>query len=133
VVKVGTTEEPMIVYTFRKGMCPGPFCESIIRSRPKTFAEIRRRAVEHIASEGEVCEKRTSVAPARPRAQSRAQPARVHEAATGRNNEDRKHPYEAKRPQARGAPYQRGVVSSTRRLGTISTTAWRWAISWMSS
>ncbi|XP_068486893.1 uncharacterized protein [Phaseolus vulgaris] len=53
VVKVGTTEEPMIVYAFRKGMCPGPFCESIIRSRPKTFAEIRRRLVEHIASEGE--------------------------------------------------------------------------------
>jgi len=34
VVKVGTTEEPMIVYAFRKGMCPGPFYESIIRSRP---------------------------------------------------------------------------------------------------
>jgi len=67
VVKVGTTEEPMIVYTFRKGMCPGPFCESIIRSRPRSFAKIRRRALEHIATEGEVCEKRTSVAPARAR------------------------------------------------------------------
>jgi len=100
VVKVGTTEEPMIVYAFRKGMCPGPFCESIIRSRPKTFAEIRRRAVEHIASKGEVCEKRTSVAP---RAQSRAQPARVNEATTGRKNQDRKRPYKARRPQARGA------------------------------
>ena len=40
VVKVGTTEEPMIVYAFRKGIFPGPFCESIIRSCPKTFAEI---------------------------------------------------------------------------------------------
>ena len=60
VVKVGTTEEPMIVYAFRKGVCPSPFCESIIRNRPRTFAEIRRRAVEHIASEGEVYEKRTS-------------------------------------------------------------------------
>jgi len=66
--KVGTTEEPMIVYTFRKGVCPGRFYESIIRNRPKTFAEIRRRAVEHIASEGEMYEKRTSVAPAHPRA-----------------------------------------------------------------
>jgi len=102
-VKVGTTKKPMIVYAFRKGMCPGPFRESIIRSRPKTFAEIRRRAVEHIASEGEVCEKRTSVAPARPRAQSRAQPARVNEATTGRKNQDRKRPYEARRLQARGA------------------------------
>jgi len=102
VVKVGTTEEPMIVYAFRKGMCPGPFCESIIRSCPKTFAEIRRRAVEHIATKGEVCEKRTSVAPARPRASSRAQPARVNEAATGRKSQDRKRPYEARRPQTRG-------------------------------
>ncbi|XP_068477239.1 uncharacterized protein [Phaseolus vulgaris] len=51
VVKVGTIEEPMIVYAFRKGMCPGPFCESIIRSRLRTFAEIRCRAVEHIATE----------------------------------------------------------------------------------
>ena len=63
VVKVGTMEEPMIVYAFRKGVC-----ESIIRNRPKTFAEIRRHAVEHVASEGEVYEKRTTVAPARPRA-----------------------------------------------------------------
>ena len=60
VMKVGTTEEPMIVYAFRKGICPGPFCESIIRNRPRTFAEIRRCAVEHIAIEGEVCECCTS-------------------------------------------------------------------------
>ena len=92
----------MIVYAFRKGMCPGPFCVSIIRSRPQTFAEIRHRAVEHIAIEGEVCEKRTSVAPARPRASSRAQPARVNEVATRRKNQDRKRPYEARRPQAKG-------------------------------
>ena len=98
VVKDGTTEEPMIVYAFRKGMCPGPFWESIIRSRPRTFAEIRRHAVEHIATEGEVCEKRTCVAPAHPRASSRAQPARVNE----RKSQDRKRPYEARRPQARG-------------------------------
>ena len=101
-VKVGTTEEPMIVYAFRKGMCPGPLCESIIRSCPKTFVEIRRRAVEHIASKGEVCEKRTSVACALPRAQSRAQ-ARVNEATTGKKNQDMTRPYEARRPQARGA------------------------------
>ncbi|XP_068498321.1 uncharacterized protein [Phaseolus vulgaris] len=53
-VKVGTTEEPMIVYAFRKGVCPGPFCESIIRNRHGNFAEIRRRVVEHIATEGEI-------------------------------------------------------------------------------
>ena len=102
VVKVGTTEEPMIVYAFRKGICLGPFCETIIRSRPQTVAEIRRRAVEHIATEGEVCEKHTSVAHARPRALSRAQPARVNEAAIGRKGQERKCPYEARRPQTRG-------------------------------
>ena len=95
VVKVGTTEEPMIVYAFRKGVCPGPFCESIIRNSHRTFAKIRRRAVEHIASEGEVCEKRTSVVPSRPRAQTRAQPVRVNETTTGRKKPEGK-------PQPRG-------------------------------
>ena len=79
VVKVGTSEEPMIVYAFKKGVCPDPFCESIIRNRPRTFAEIRRRAVEHITSEGEVFEKRTSVVPSRPRAHTRVQPIRVND------------------------------------------------------
>jgi len=102
VVKVGTIEESTIVYAFRKGMCPRPFCESIIRSRPRTFAEIRRRAVEHIATEGQVSEKRTSVAPARPRAQSRAQPARVNEATIGKRGQDRRRPYKARKPQAKG-------------------------------
>ena len=72
VVMVGTTEEPMIVYAFVKGVCPGPFGESIIRNRPRTFAELRRRAVEHIASEGEVCEahQRRALAPERTDAKS---------------------------------------------------------------
>jgi len=86
VVKVGTTDEPMIVYTFRKEVCPGSFRKSLNRSRPKTFAEVRHRAVEHIASEGEAYEKCTTAAPTRPRAQMRTQPARVHEATTKRKN-----------------------------------------------
>jgi len=90
VVKVGTTEEPMIVYAFRKGVCP------------KTFTEIRRRAVEHIASEGEMYEKRTCVAPTRPRMQTHVQPARVNEATTGRKSQERRRHYEARRPQPRG-------------------------------
>ncbi|XP_068477154.1 uncharacterized protein [Phaseolus vulgaris] len=98
VVKVGTTEEPMIVYAFRKGICSRPFCESLIRNRPRTFVEIRRRAVENIATEGEVCEKRASVAPARPKAPSRAQPARVNEAAMGKRGQERKRPYEPRKP-----------------------------------
>jgi len=102
VVKVGTTEEPMIVYAFRKGVCPDHFCESIIRNRPRTFAEIRRPAMEHIASEGEVCEKRMSVVPSRPRAQTRAQPVRVNETTTGRKKQEGRRPYEARNPQPRG-------------------------------
>jgi len=78
VVKVGTTDEPLIVYAFRKGVSPGSFSKSLNHSRPKTFAEVRRRAVEHIASEGEAYEKCTTAAPTHPRAQMRAQPARVH-------------------------------------------------------
>jgi len=102
VVKVNTTEKPMIVYAFRKGISPGPFCESLIRNRPRTFAEIMRRTVEHIATEGEVSEKRASVVPARPRAPSRAQLARVNEVATGKRGQERKRPYEPRRPQAKG-------------------------------
>ncbi|XP_068503889.1 uncharacterized protein [Phaseolus vulgaris] len=98
VVKVGTSEEPMIVYAFRKGVCPGPFCESIIRNRPRTFAEIRHRAVEHIASEGEVCEKRTTVVPSRLRAQTRIQ----NETTTGRKKPEGRRLYEARKPQPRG-------------------------------
>jgi len=56
--------------------------------------------MEHIAIE--VCKKRASVAPARRRAQSCAQLARVNEAATGRRGQERKRPYEARKPQARG-------------------------------
>ena len=102
VVKVGTIEEPMIVYAFVKGVCPGPLGESIIRNRPRTFAELRRRAVEHIASEGEVCVKRTSVAPSRPRGPTRAQPVRVNETTTGRKKPEARRPYEARKPQPRG-------------------------------
>ncbi|XP_068503530.1 uncharacterized protein [Phaseolus vulgaris] len=101
VVKTGTSEEPMIVYAFRKGVSPGPFCDSIIRNRPRTFAEIRRRAVEHIASEGEVCEKRTSVVPSCPWVQTQSQPVRVNETTTGRKKPEGRRPYEARNPQPR--------------------------------
>ncbi|XP_068504400.1 uncharacterized protein [Phaseolus vulgaris] len=66
VVRVNTTDESMIVHAFWKGICPGPFSESLIRSRPKTFAEIRRRATADIAAKGEVNEKRAIIVPAHP-------------------------------------------------------------------
>jgi len=52
VVRVSIKDESMIVHAFRKGICLGPFSESLIMSHPTTFAKIRRRAVEHIAAEG---------------------------------------------------------------------------------
>ena len=105
---MGTTDEPMIGYAFRKGVRPGSFSKSLNRSRPKTFAKVRRRAVEPIASEGEAYEKCTTAAPARPRAQIRTQPARVHEAATERRNPDRRHTYETRRTEPRGRAEGRG-------------------------
>ena len=85
-VKVNTKDETMMVHAFRKGICLGPFSESLIRSRPNTFAEIRRRAVAHITAEGEENEKRACVVPTRPRAPACAQPMRVHEAAMGKRS-----------------------------------------------
>ncbi|XP_068497488.1 uncharacterized protein [Phaseolus vulgaris] len=106
VVKVGSSEEPMIVYAFRKGVRPGSFSKTLNCSRPKTFAEIRRRAVEHIASEDEAYEKCTKP-PARPKAQIRTQPVRVHQAAMERKHLDRKRAYEPRRTQPRGRAEER--------------------------
>jgi len=63
VVKVNTKDETMMVHAFRKGICFGPFTELLIRSRPKTFPEIRRRTVAHIAAEGEVNKKHACATP----------------------------------------------------------------------
>ncbi|XP_068466380.1 uncharacterized protein [Phaseolus vulgaris] len=122
VVKVGTTEEPMIVYAFRKGVCPGPFCESSIRNRPRTFVEIRRRTVEHIASEGEVCEKRTSVAPSHPRAQTRAQPVRVNETMTGRKKQEGRPLTRPENPSP--AVKREEIVRSKKEPDQRGTTLW---------
>jgi len=102
VVKVGATDQNMIACAFRRGVCPGPFHESITQRRPRTFSEIRRRAVEHIASEEKVYMKRVSVVPSRPRAQARAPPVRVNETTTERRKTDRRRPYEARKPLPRG-------------------------------
>ena len=56
----------------------------------------------HIAVEGEVNEKRACVLPTRPRAPTRAQLVRVHEAATEKRAPAKKQPYEPRKPQARG-------------------------------
>ena len=79
-MRLNTKDEMMMVHAFRKGIVSGPFSESLMKNRLKTFAEIRRRAVAHIAAEGEVNEKRTCMVPTCPRVSGRPQPLRVHEA-----------------------------------------------------
>jgi len=63
VVRLNTKDEAMTVHTFTKGMLPGPFSDSLLRYCPKTFSEIRRRVVAHIAAEDRITEKRDSVDP----------------------------------------------------------------------
>jgi len=44
VVKDNTRDETMMVHAFRKGICPGPFSESLTRAAPKpslTFGVVR--------------------------------------------------------------------------------------------
>ena len=95
-------DKTMMVHAFRKGNMPGPFSELLIRTHPKTFAEIRCHAVAHIAAEGDVNEKCTCVVPRRPRASGRPQPLRVHEATTENKTPAKNHPYQPRKPQTRG-------------------------------
>ena len=92
----------MMVHAFRKGIVPRPFSESLIRNHPKTFGEIRRRVVAHIAAEGEVYEKRSCVVPTRPCAPGQPQPLRVHEATTEKKTPTKQQPYQPRKPQTRG-------------------------------
>jgi len=60
VVRLNTKDEAMTVHAFTKGVLPGPFSDLLIRYCPKTFCEIRRRAMAHIVAEDRVTEKRNS-------------------------------------------------------------------------
>ena len=51
---MNTKDETMMVHAFRKDIVPGPFSESLMRNCPKTFIEIRRRTVAHIAWKGKL-------------------------------------------------------------------------------
>jgi len=92
VVRLKPTNEAMTVHAFEKGMLPGPFSKSLLRFYPKTFTEIRHRALVHIAADDRVTEKRGLVGPIRPRVAGRPQPMRVHEATTEKNGVEK--PYE---------------------------------------
>jgi len=101
-VRLNLTEKKMMVHAFRKGVVLGPFSESLIRNHLKTFAEIRRHAVAHIAAEEEFSEKRTCVVPARPRATGHPQTQRVHEATKEMKTPMKQQPYQPRKPNARG-------------------------------
>ena len=100
VVRLNTKDETMMVHAFRK--VPGPFSESLIRNRPKTFTETRSRAVAHITAEGKVNERRTCVVPTRPCAPGRTQLLRVHEATTKKKTPAKQQPYQPRKPQTKG-------------------------------
>jgi len=100
-VKLHTKDEDMMVHAFKKGVLLGPFSDSLIRCRPKTFCEIRRRAMAHIVVEGEVTEKRNSIDPVRPRGTGRPQPMRVHEATAEKKTPGAQPSYEVRKPQTR--------------------------------
>jgi len=102
IVRLPGKDEEMFVHAFKKGVLLGPFSESLIRSHPATFAEIRRRVMAHIAAESEVSKKRGNVAPAKPRAQTRVQLQRVMEAATVKRDQRMRHPYDPKKNKGKG-------------------------------
>jgi len=104
VVRLPSKDEDIPVHAFKKGVMAGPFSESLIRNRPSTFAEIRRRVVAHIVAETAVSEKRGSAIPTKSRAApSRSQqPMRVHEAKEGKKAQGKPRPYEPRKDQGRG-------------------------------
>ena len=55
-------------------------------------------------------EKHACLVPTRPRATARAQPIRVHEAATGKRNHGKKQPYEPRKPQTKGRARENNPV-----------------------
>jgi len=63
VVKLQTQDEALMVHAFGQGIRLGPFSDSVIKNRARTFGEIRRRVVAHIAAEEIVTLKRGSIYP----------------------------------------------------------------------
>ena len=122
VVRQTSKDEDMLVHAFKKGVPTGPFSECLIRHRPSTFAEIRRRDVAHITVETAVSEKRESAVPNKSRAgPSRTQqPMRAHEAKEGKRAQGKPRPYKPRRDQNGGA---RGRV--THPPGLILWWSWR--------
>jgi len=79
----------------------GPFNDSLIRNRTRTFTEIRRRVVAHIIVEEVVTVKRgsTYLGQAKPKQGSQAQPMRVHEVVTEKRSDTRRAPFAPRKSQ----------------------------------
>ncbi|XP_068503585.1 uncharacterized protein [Phaseolus vulgaris] len=130
VVRLNLKDEKMMVHAFRKGIVPRPFSESLIRNHPKTFAEIRCRAVAHITTEEEVSEKRTCVVPTRLCATGRPQMLRVHEATTEMKIPVKQQPYQPRKRNAKGrgrdnVPQRHDFMVELKDLIAIPNTAER--------
>ena len=99
VVELNTQDEALMVHTFVRGVLSKPFNDSLIRSQSRTFGEIRRRAVAHIAAEETVTTKRenASARQYKPRDGSRTQPMRVHQTAMEKKSLAWRTPYESKK------------------------------------
>jgi len=50
-VKIDPPNEEMVLEAFMKGLQTNPFSESLLRDRPETMAEVRRKAITHIDAE----------------------------------------------------------------------------------
>ena len=101
VVRLQTQDEALMVHAFGQGILSGPFNDSLIRNRARTFGEIRRRVVAHITAEEAVTVKRGSTYPgqAKPKEGSRAQPMRVHEVVIEKRSDARRAPYAPRKSQ----------------------------------
>jgi len=103
VVELNIQDEALMVHAFVRGVLSGPFGDSLIRSRPRTFSEIRRRAIAHIIAEETMTTKHGNgdVGQYKPRDGIRTQPMRVHETITKKKLSARWTPYESKKNQSR--------------------------------
>jgi len=94
VVKLQTQDEALMVHAFGQGIMLGPFSDSLIRNRARTFGEIRRRAVT-------VKRGSSYTGEAKPKESGQAQPMRVHETMTEKRSYTRRAPYAPRKNQTR--------------------------------
>ena len=72
VVKLQTQDEVLMIHAFGQGIMSGPFSDSLIRNRARTFGEIRRRDVAHIVAEEVVTVKHGSTYPGQAKPKERS-------------------------------------------------------------